>query len=849
MRLKLLLIFLLWPFLLMAQQQVSGNISDEKGMPLHGVMVVQKSPEGKIIGYSSSKADGSFSISVASGNLLEFSLLGYEKASVKVVDKMLPLKIRLKTSEVVLKEVQVKGDKLRIKGDTINYTLGAYAEKYDRTLGDVLARIPGFTVDEKSGQISYEGRAISTFYINGVNMLGGKYGVATNSLPQGEVGTVQVMKNHQPIKVLEDFSFSNATSINIQMKEQAKSHWVNSFDVAGGISSSSGLWKANSFALRLRDKQQTMFTYKTNNIGESSGEELFSLIPGFDLDFQKEAKYIQLSPISTPSIARERSLFNRTHAFSTNYLKKLSENAQWNFQLTYDFNRTVSEGRNRQDIAMLERWKTIDNRQDYKEKKHHLSGLFKYEKNSYKMYLKNELSTDLTWNRQWMVQTGTNPLQQYANVPVYEVKNDLYYIHRFGDDLITFGSIAKMKHLPQNLTADSLFQKVDYRQYSADNYIKFSLLFGDVVLSTKAGVEGSLHRLESHLTGISDRFGTTSDKSDFRELQFYVDPEFEYTVNGFNLNFTPSFQYLTEKANFDKLHRQPLFSPSFSLDWKPIGRLGISLNGGISAETLDATRFHRSVILQDYLYMQQGYAGYRHSTNKDIDLMINYGDEMKEFHTNISVMRNYAKNPYTATRTFVEDMIVLSAREMETTERSWQIYYRISKGIKLWKGLLSMDATYAYRNAFLLEDEILTPYRSRMITLQPKIRFSFWKNMYLKYSLSYRENRLDLQDLQEVSTFHNWSHKASIEFPIGIFSFKTIGEYYRNEIVEGQFKNFFLADCTLACHIKKTEINLSLRNLFNQRQYSYTLNSDRMISHTESEIRGRELLLGAKFSL
>ncbi len=90
---------------------------------------------------------------------------------------------------------------VRLSGDTIKYLLSTYAKPEDCTLADVLSRVPGFEVNKDNGQISYEGKSISNFYIEGMDLMGGKYGVAAKSLPQQDVATVEVMKHHQPIRV------------------------------------------------------------------------------------------------------------------------------------------------------------------------------------------------------------------------------------------------------------------------------------------------------------------------------------------------------------------------------------------------------------------------------------------------------------------------------------------------------------------------------------------------------------------------------------------------------------------------------------------------------------------------
>ena len=98
------------------------------------------------------------------------------------------------------RNVTVKASKVREHGDTLTYNVATFADQNDRNIGDVLARIPGFEVNKQNGQIKYEGKPISKFYIEGLDMLGDKYGIATNSLPQVDVGSVQVMRNHQPIR-------------------------------------------------------------------------------------------------------------------------------------------------------------------------------------------------------------------------------------------------------------------------------------------------------------------------------------------------------------------------------------------------------------------------------------------------------------------------------------------------------------------------------------------------------------------------------------------------------------------------------------------------------------------------
>ena len=220
-----------------AETIVTGHVIDDKGEPLPSVIIKRYTKGHKLDGYTSSGIDGSFSIKAETGDSLIFSMLGFKMQCIAVSGNMKPLTIRMSDGAIELREVKVKSDKVHEHGDTISYIVGAYSNGNDRSIGDVIAKMPGFDVDKSTGKISYEGKPISKFYIEGLDMLGGKYGTATNTLPQGEVGSVQVMRNHQPIRVLEDFTFTDDAAVNIKMKDSAKTHWVTSWKAVGGYGS------------------------------------------------------------------------------------------------------------------------------------------------------------------------------------------------------------------------------------------------------------------------------------------------------------------------------------------------------------------------------------------------------------------------------------------------------------------------------------------------------------------------------------------------------------------------------------------------------------------------------------
>ena len=192
----------LFPLLAMAQMRITGTATDKKGDPLTGVIIqLRSNVTNKMIRFGKTDAKGQFSIEATADSYLEVSMLGFKKQRFSNLSGKSPLRIVMEEEAVALKEVTVKASKVREHGDTLTYNVATFADQNDRNIGDVLSRIPGFEVNKQNGQIKYEGKPISKFYIEGLDMLGDKYGIATNSLPQVDVGSVQVMRNHQPIRV------------------------------------------------------------------------------------------------------------------------------------------------------------------------------------------------------------------------------------------------------------------------------------------------------------------------------------------------------------------------------------------------------------------------------------------------------------------------------------------------------------------------------------------------------------------------------------------------------------------------------------------------------------------------
>ena len=534
-RLIFILAFVLATLTGVAQVNVSGVIVEEgSNEPLTGASVILRNAEGKIKKYATSDAKGKFSISTPDikGYTLDVSMMSFAKQTVKLDSVQLPVTIVMEASATMLKEVAVKADRIREQGDTITYTVGTFAQAQDRSIGDVLKRMPGIDVSN-SGKIQYQGEDINKFYIEGSDLLGGKYGIATNGINHDDVGAVEVMENHQPMQVLSGISFSDKAAINLKLKNKAKATWTFHGDAGGGFSwqPEGAVWDGELFAMAVMPGFQNITTFKTNNIGEdlsASATDFFASSRATGL-----SRYVSVSLPGVPNLSRKRTLFNRSALVSTNSLWKV-KNGEFKAQVDYSFNRVTAQAANITTYFLESGDRVITENRDGRDRSHSLSGKFIYEVNQKTTFINNTLSTNIDWDDVRLRVTGSLPNDQSAKLPDYYVANKFKMIKRFnGKHLVTFQSNNEWESLPQTLNVslegNNIRQHIgDYAFYTHES-AAYAFSIKGITVSLEGGVKGYLRSLNTELPDMPEEIpGETENVLNTNYFTVYATPKFEY---------------------------------------------------------------------------------------------------------------------------------------------------------------------------------------------------------------------------------------------------------------------------------------------------------------------------------
>lgn len=216
------ILFLLITISVKSQTIISGNVTNREGKSVSDV-IVKLMVATKTFAFCTTDKKGHYEISFKNKetNLsIQFSHISYNKETIQIENKSSVHDIILTAKDFVLHEIKVKADPIRVTGDTLKYNLASFLGKGDVTLEDGIKRLPGIDVS-REGMISYMGDPITQFYIEGLNMLDGRYNLATKNIPSDYATQVEILRHHKNRKIDKDLP-SNDVAINVKLSHKAK---------------------------------------------------------------------------------------------------------------------------------------------------------------------------------------------------------------------------------------------------------------------------------------------------------------------------------------------------------------------------------------------------------------------------------------------------------------------------------------------------------------------------------------------------------------------------------------------------------------------------------------------------
>ena len=840
-----------------AQTDVTGMVVDkESNEPITRASVIVQGAHGKIKKYTTSKSDGGFTMSLPSvaGCRLEVSMMSFAKKTIFLDSVSFPLTVRLEPGSTLLKEVTVKADRIREQGDTITYNVGSFAQQQDRSIGDVLKRMPGINV-ESSGKIQYQGEDINKFYIEGSDLLGGKYGIATNGISHEDVGAVEVMENHQPMQVLSGISFSDKAAINLKLKNKAKATLTFHGDAGGGYSwhPEGAIWDGELFAMAVMPNFQNITTFKTNNIGEdlsAQATDFFAARRGTDLH-----RYVGVSLPGVPNLSRKRTLFNRSALVSTNSLWKLGR-GEFKTQIDYSFNRVKAEAANITTYYLNEGNRVVTEDRNGVDRSHSLSGKLIYELNQKTAFINNTLKTNIDWDDISLGVSGSLSNNQTASLPDYYAGNDFKLIKRFnGRHLITFISKNEWESLPQTLSVSMndgfMRQQVKDHAFYTNESATYAFSIKGITVSLEGGVKGYFRTLNTELPDMPEEIsGTTTNVLNTNYLTVYATPKLEYWVRrvNFSLNAPVSFAHYT----FDKAlanRSEVYFSPSLSMNWKPNNRFSMDMRGGTGRSPMNLNLIQPGYVMTNYRSFRRGVDDFYNSTSQNVSVNLSYKHTRRGVFANVFAIQSWSHNPYTLAQQLYGDYVVYSYTSAKSDGKMLMASGNIGNTLDFMRGSANINGSFSRNESYLISENNSVNSVGTSWSAGAKINGALLRWLSFDYRFDFSSSRLAMNGSNA-----SWLGSMENEFLLNIMPHKKwewhiSGEYYRNELSNDNFKNVFLLDTKLIFKLsKRLELSSSLSNIFNQRTYNYITYNQLTSFESQRWLRGRELLISISLS-
>lgn len=837
----------------MANITINGCvIKSDDNSSITGANVLIKTKEGNLLAYGVSDINGKFTITIkseVSNPYIYVTMIGFKPLSQPITFNDEPLIIKMEEGALQLQEVIVKADRIRENGDTITYNVGSFAQKQDRTIGDVLKRMPGIDV-ANSGKIQYQGTDINKFYIEGNDLLEGKYGIATNGISHEDIGAVEVMENHQPMQVLRGLSFSDQAAINLKMKNKSKASLLVHGTVGGGWSQQpkEALWQGDIFTMMVTGKYQMITTFKGNNTGINLSDQLTDFTS--DRAEESMAGYISMSSPLTPNLQRKRSYFNRSWMVSSSHLLKTGKGGEFKAQIDYNNDRVSAQGASTTTYFLDSGDKVIIEDKNSLYHRNAVTGKFSYEVNEKTYYLNNTLSADFSWNDRTLNTSGSLPNIQTGRMPEYSACNLLKVIKRFGGNkLVTFTSRNEWNSMPERLSVShdvkEYGQRISQHSFYTDERASLGFVFNRILLSLEAGISGYFRNLDTDLWGIDIEGLKDREELTTNYLRVFASPKLEWSYKKLELTFNMPVNLYSYFFSGALRNRSEFFiSPSLSARFRLTPRMSLTLRGSARRSPASLHNIHDSSILTDYRSFSSGVDDYYTASGQSVSASYSFRNAQSGIFLMAMGSYGWNRSKFGTVQNVVGDYIFHSYRSQPSDSRNAMAFLNVSKTLDFMRGAIGVRGNFSRMENNLLSQGIQTDYRNDSFSLSPFINGNISSILNWNLKFTWDRSSLKISDMSSRGT-DGFIYSGNVTLtPCSLITWTMGGEFYRNQIEEGRYKEMLMLDTKLTFNIsKRLEISASVTNLLNRKEYSYTTYGTLSQYERSSRLRGREFMI------
>ncbi len=820
-----------WSLLGNAQVVLSGSVLDSatrKPVPKANVMLMRA---GKTVRFTQSDNAGKFRLvvpTVKNGDELQATRMGYDKKRQPIVANGENC-ICIAEKSFQLNEVVVNSGPVIGRKDTVVYDLTKFANGRDNTLKDVLKKLPGVDV-AKSGEISYNGRRLDRFTVEGLDLSNGRYNQLTENIKAKDVKKAEVVEHDQPIKALRHKVPTDNVAMNVVLKDSVRdkfSFTLTPYIMVGKPTHVAGA--AN--AMQIGKKKQMMYHLNYDRSGKDimQGNLQFYSDYGSLQDASLPVWY-SMAALATPIDARWLR-FNTSQHYGVNLLtkdKKEREN-----RVTVSYTRNVMRQRTansslyylgEQPISTTEkRHLTLTQDVLNMDYTHKINNENSYGNITLKM--NGEKSDALSL----LESSGHGSTVQRTRLPQANVSASIYKLYSLAKSTLSWKSIADYHHSRNRLSLDTV------SQLSLTNNLWHT---AHQVSWMKKGIYFTQNYLaEVEVQNLNVLHSNTL-------LEFKLSPSWRYERRKWILNY---YQML-HVAHYHRQHSTFILpTSSFYANFKKSNRMELFATLSYNEYTDDWSSFALDKHQNNYRTFFQGADFVPKGRSLSGSLSMAYKRPIYEFFANAKV------SAYRSWRNAVLDMTIVDGNYLyshvrhNTGSRAVNGEISVSKGFYdlHLKTSLAVNADFSRGESY--SQGKVQPYDRQVFTFMPVLSFyPLWLHFDYEGNFSFNRSRIASMKL---NTLFNWTQRFTLTSTVGNVDLTLATVCYHNEILKSPSVNTLLADVKAVWRLKKVKFTAELRNLFDKQHYAVTSYSGVGNFTNHYELRPREFLFSAQFSL
>lgn len=873
MKFYLFFILLNFFFNIVKSQQINGEVFEANGSPLaFGNVSFQELNSSNIQEITEIK-NGKFSkklIGKYESVLLTIRSVYYEdiKDTINFSSKdnifnkkyVLEKKIIHELKEVILKN---KEKSFKIKEDTVSYNPNNYKDGSEKKLEDILKKLPGIEVNEKSGEIKYKGKSIESLNIDGDDLFGKNYTLGTKNINLNIIDEIEGIENYSGNPLLKGLESQDKVALNIKLKKGL-------LDLSGNLDYADGfselykkVYNISTNILAINTGFKSFNTISYNNIGVNNTPfNYFSSANSLEQISDEQFYTKKIINDNLNNINLDETKINNNNLLFANHnsITKLSEkiNLRINLYLLKDEINQISSLENKINENNLTFTTSDDYTTSKKPKQYKADFLVKYTPNKSTLYEYNlQLSNE---NIKTIYNINQNNQIDYSSKLISRsnfINNRLSFTKRLNDrTALQIKLIQSYNEIPQEIKFTPYINNLTNTNYQFSRYSKSFLNLNSNLIgitpkknkySLTLGTSFENIPFSSFSEGYNSFNKYFTNNLVFNKTQYYSSILYQFKFN--KLKITPSLKtiYLHQKA--DEVSKNYILI-------QPLLNIAYTINNNSFISTI--FDYNQNPFSEEYLFNNEIFITNRYSISnnpsleikKNTSLAIKYylNNLYKQFQLNFGVTYSRSNGDFFNKVNVTENKTLIERFYLKADSEKLNFHFKIEKYLPKIQSTINFSSnTYINKFKNVLNNSDIRNVTSKNINNSFSIKTSFDSFINFNNNISHEINNYSFNKSSPIVNNSLTNDFKIIFKPFPKFNFITDAKY----IVPSLNKNntYLFIDLSSKYNLNdKLEFTILAKNVLNNKKYYQIDISDYSSSELSTNLIPRYLMVNISYT-